>query len=112
MQVGVLDRAWIFTPQLLKLTGRIIVYAGDIDQVAVVAPDYPEDRTAQDAGVADDRVEHGLDIGRRARDHAKDLARRRLLLQRLREVAVARLQLREQPRVLDGDDGLVGEGLE
>ena len=26
--------------------------------------------------------------------------------------AVARLQLREQPDVLDGDDGLVGEGLE
>ena len=29
-----------------------------------------------------------------------------------REVAVARLQLLEQPRVLDGDDGLVGEGLQ
>ena len=39
-------------------------------------------------------------------------AGRRLLLQRLREVAVARLQLLEQPHVLDGDDRLVGEGLE
>ena len=29
-----------------------------------------------------------------------------------RQVAVARLQLLEQPHVLDGDDGLVGEGLE
>ena len=45
-------------------------------------------------------------------DDAQDLAGRRLLLQRLGEFAVARLQLLEQPRVLDGDDGLVGEGLE
>ena len=37
---------------------------------------------------------------------------RRLLLQRLGEVGVPGLQLREQPRVLDGDDRLVGEGLE
>ena len=29
-----------------------------------------------------------------------------------RQLAVARLQLGEQPHVLDGDDGLVGEGLE
>ena len=36
----------------------------------------------------------------------------RLLLQRLGQLAIARLQLREQPHVLDGDDGLVGEGLE
>src|SRR5262245_46915346 len=33
------------------------------------------------------------------------------MIERLREVAVARLQLLEQPHVLDGDDGLVGEGL-
>ena len=42
----------------------------------------------------------------------QDLAGRGLLLQRLGEIAVARLQLREQPDVLDGDDGLVGEGLQ
>jgi hypothetical protein len=33
-----------------------------------------------------------------------------LLLEGLREVAIADLQLLEQADVLDGDDGLVGEG--
>ena len=42
----------------------------------------------------------------------KHLGGRRLLLQRLLQLACARLLLLEQPRVLDGDDGLVGEGLE
>ena len=50
------------------------------------------------------RVEDRLEIGRRAGDDAEDLARRRLLLQRL-------LGLVEQPHVLDRDDRLVGEGL-
>ena len=43
---------------------------------------------------------------------AQDLARGRLLLEGLGQLAVARLQLREQPHVLDGDHRLVGEGLE
>ena len=55
---------------------------------------------------------HRLQVGRRAADDAQDLAGRRLLLQRLGQLAVALLQLLEQPRVLDGDDGLVGEGLQ
>ncbi len=42
-------------------------------------------------------------------DHAQDLARRRLLLERLGQVAVARLQLVEQAHVLDRDHRLVGE---
>src|SRR5262249_22222978 len=47
-----------------------------------------------------------------ARDDPQDLAGRRLLLQRLREIAVAHRQLLEQAHVLDGDDSLVGEGLQ
>ena len=42
---------------------------------------------------------------------AQDLRDRRLLLQRHGEVAVAGLQFLEQADVLDGDDGLIGEGL-
>ena len=57
-----------------------------------------------------DRVEDRLNVGRRARDDAQDLACRRLLLQGLGEVHVFGLELGEQPRVLDGDDRLVGEG--
>ena len=59
-----------------------------------------------------DGVEHRLDVRRRTADHAQDLARRRLLLQGLGEVAIAGFQLLEQPHVFDRDDRLVGEGLE
>src|SRR5262252_9231496 len=52
-----------------------------------------------------DRIENGLDVGWRARDHTEDVGSCGLLLQRL-------FRLVEQPHVLDGDDGLVGEGLE
>ncbi len=63
------------------------------------------------AGAGDDRVEHRLDIERRAHGPT-DLAQRRELLNRLGQLARARLQLLEEADVLDGDDGLVGEGLE
>src|SRR5215475_8321699 len=58
------------------------------------------------------RIEDRLYVGARARYDAKDLGRRRLMLQRLAEVAVALLQFLEQADVLDGDDRLVGEGLQ
>jgi len=67
---------------------------------------------AEPAGRRDERIEHGLQICLGGRDHPEDLAGRRLLGQRLGEIAVARLQLSEHARVLDGDDGLVGEGLQ
>jgi hypothetical protein len=67
---------------------------------------------AETDGTPDDCVEDRLNVGRRARDDAQDLGGRGLLLQRFGEVAVAALQLGEEPDVLDGDDGLVGEGSE
>jgi len=48
------------------------------------------------------RVEHRLQIERRAADHLQHVGGRRLLLQR-------RAQLVEQARVLYGDDGLLSE---
>ena len=65
---------------------------------------------AQLLGASDDRIEHRLDVGRRAADDPQDVGCRGLLLQGLGQVGVLGLQLREQSRVLDGDDGLVGEG--
>ena len=62
-------------------------------------------------GAGGDAVEHRLDIVGGARDDTQDLARRRLLLEGLRQVLVTGLQLLEQAHVLDGDHGLVGEGL-
>src|SRR5688572_6885485 len=52
-----------------------------------------------------DRVQHGLNIGRRAGDDTEDFARGSLLFQRF-------LQFGEQPDVFDGDDCLIGEGFE
>ena len=82
-----------------------VVLGGDVDQFPVEPEDRTEAGVAQPRGVLDDGVEDRLDVGRRARDDPQDLGRRRLLLQRL-------FRLVEQPHVLDGDDRLVGEGLE
>src|SRR5262252_7901402 len=49
-----------------------------------------------------DRIENRLHVRWRLADHPKDLARSRLLLQRL-------LRFVEQPHILDGDDRLVGK---
>ena len=48
-----------------------------------------------------DHLQNRLDIGWRSGDHPQDRAGRRLLLQRFRHLAVARLHLLEQPHVLE-----------
>ena len=63
-------------------------------------------------GALDNGVEHRLHVGRRAADDAEHLGRRRLMLQGLAQFCIALLQFFEQPHVLDGDDGLVGEGFQ
>ncbi|HTO90073.1 MAG TPA: hypothetical protein VMJ70_02980, partial [Candidatus Sulfotelmatobacter sp.] len=69
-------------------------------------------RLAQALRVLRDRRDDRLNVGRRAADDAQDLRGRGLLLERLGEFAVARLELVEQPHVLDRDHRLVGEDLE
>ena len=82
----------------------------------------PSDKILPNVGVADahrvlqHRRKHWLKIAGRAADNLEHLRRSRLLLQRFREVsgALAEVvgaltQFVEQPRVLDGDDGLGGE---
>ena len=59
-------------------------------------------RLAQPCGRLDQRIEHGLQIERRAADDLEHVGGGGLLLQRL-------AQLIEQAGVLDGDDGLRGE---
>ena len=54
----------------------------------------------------------GWIVGRRAGDDPRISRGRRLLLERLGELAVARLELLEQADVLDRDHRLGGEGLE
>ena len=64
------------------------------------------------AAFCSDRVEHRLQIDRRAADDLEHVAGRGLVFERFVQFALARLLRLEQPRVLDGDDGLVGEGLD
>jgi hypothetical protein len=59
------------------------VMGDEEEPVAVPAPDGGVERLAQARGALRHGVEHRLDVRRRARDDAKNLARRRLLLQRL-----------------------------
>ena len=56
-------------------------------------------RLAQVRGALGDGVEHRLHVGRRARDDAQDLADRRLLLERVLQLAGALVDLALEPRV-------------
>ena len=71
--------------------GGVVVLGDLVDQLAVELKERAEESVAQPHGASDDRVEHRLHVGRRAADDPQDLARRRLLFQRLRQIAVARL---------------------
>ncbi len=59
----------------------------------------------QPIGAGRDRLEHRLHVRRRAGDHLQDVGGRGLPLQRL-------FGFVEQPRIFDGDDGLVGKSLQ
>ena len=105
-------RCGIRGPNSLKALQRGTIVAGQRDHLAVEPEHETEKAITQPRRTRRDSVEHGLHVGGRARDDAQDFAGRRLLLQRHGEVAIARLELLEEAHVLDGDDGLVGEGLE
>ena len=83
-----------------------------VDQLAVELIERAEESVAQPHGALHDRVEDRLHVGLRPAHDAQDFAGRGLLLERLGEIAVARPQLGEQPHVLDGDDRLIGKGLD
>src|SRR5262249_17511440 len=92
---------------------------GQVQQLTIISSNDTMGRGTKTQGALCDRLENRMDIGWRAGDHAEDLTRRRLLLQRhrylrmgLREGCVLVLQLREQADVLNCDHRLVGEGLE
>src|SRR5262249_24419141 len=88
-----------------------------MDELAVEPVDGAGPCPAQVEGFPGDGLEDRLNVGRRARNDAEDFARSSLLIECLgylrvggREGTILFLQLREEAHVLDGDDGLVGEG--
>ena len=78
---------------------------------------FHREGTAAEIGLADarrvlqHRLKHRLKFARRTVMTLQNLRGRGLLLQRLGKIVGALAQFVEQPRVLDGDDGLGGEVL-
>src|SRR5262245_55596615 len=92
--------------------GRSLVEGNPSIGVAIPLKDDSPRRPAQPRRVLDQRVQHQLQIECRATDYLQHFGSRRLPLQGRGEVTVACLQLLEQADVLDGNDGLIGEGLQ
>src|SRR5215813_4114005 len=78
----------------------------------IETPDQAALRLAQPYSVLGQGAEDRLEIERRPADDLEELAGGRLLLERHAQLAVARLQLGEQPHVFNGNDRLVGERLQ
>ena len=91
---------------------RLSMGCHEMDELPVVAKDMTELSFAKFCGTLRNGVEHRSDIGGRAADDAEQVAGRSLVVERLLQFALARLLRLKETRVLDGDDGLVGEGLE
>ncbi len=83
----------------------------EVDGVAFGQRDDDGRVREQPQPAAHDGIERRLRVGRRIADDFENFRGRGLLLQRLGEIVGALAQLVEQPRVLDGDDGLRGEVL-
>src|SRR5262249_32915720 len=66
----------------------------------------------QAPGSDHNRIKHGLDVRLRATNHAQNVTGGGLCIERRGQLTITGLQFREQPHVLDGDNSLVGEGLE
>src|SRR5215467_15745872 len=69
-------------------------------------------RIAQARCRLDQRIEYFLHVEGRPADDLQNIGSGRLLFQGFCQLALARLLSLKQPRVLDGDHCLVGEGLE
>src|SRR5215472_4983850 len=107
-----------YPTELLNTLGGQIVLGGEMKQLAVELDERAKESAAQRHRALDDRVEHRLHVRRRAADNAQDLGGGRLLLERLRDLrmglsegAILLLKLREQPHILDRNDGLGRKGL-
>src|SRR5262245_44236830 len=85
---------------------------GPPKQITFETPDRGIRGAAESSGAFSHDLHHRLEVRWRARDDPQDLRGGRLLLESFGQLLVPRFELREQPHVLDGDHGLVGERLE
>ena len=98
-------------PPRLRECRRHIEGCRDIQPFTVPAIDVAEARAADANSVFEHRRKNRFKLAGRAGYNAQHFRRRRLLLQRFRQLLRTLLFGLEQPRVLDGDHGLVGEAL-
>src|SRR5262249_15997433 len=85
-------RHGIAAPHGLDPLGRESVVGYEMEELPIESKEVAELSVAQSSPTLRDGIKPRLAVGRRAGGDAKDLARRRLLLLRLRKLAVPRLQ--------------------
>src|SRR5207249_5426789 len=85
---------------------------GVVNRPTIATEDGGNGSVAEPGRALHDRVEDRLQLALRTADYTKDLTGRGLLIERLRQRPILRLELLEQADVLNGDDRLVGKGLE
>src|SRR5262245_19227432 len=89
---------------------RNIVGGDDSQKLTIEAMDERAFSGAQSDRIFSESLKNWLQLKRGSPNHLQQLARRRLLFQRVGKLPGARLHLLEQPSVLNRDHGLVGEG--
>src|SRR5262249_5977611 len=97
------------THEFLNKFWRAVTGCLSYESVSVISTEQCEVALAQARCIGEDSVEHGSKVRRRTGDHAQHLGHPHLLIERRGEVLSALAQLVEQARVLDRDDGLLGE---
>src|SRR5262249_28477304 len=93
----------------LGIGRRCVVHRQGAETIAFAEIERAELGLANAHRIAQHGREHRLQIAGRTGNDPQHLRCRGLLLQRLAEVGRALAQLVEQPRILDGDDGLSGK---
>src|SRR5262245_33986419 len=102
--------SWMGTEwHVLPPCRRYVVNRSVTKYVPVIQVQRAELGTTEPSRVREHGLEHRLQLARRAANDTEDLGCRSLLLERLGELARARLHLVEQPHALDGDHRLVGK---
>src|SRR5262245_8704844 len=92
--------------------GNLPMVCDEAQSIAKHLKDRRVIRIAQARRGLDQRIKYPLQIEGRPADDLKHVGSRRLLLEALGEFLRAQLHLLEQTRVLDSDNGLVGEGFQ
>src|SRR5215468_4485478 len=98
--------------QRLHHLGRYTIPRPARKRVVVPYVDGHHLSMAKARGGGHERVEYGLKVEFRPADGAQYLRRRRLLFERVLQLPRPRLLRFKQACVLDGDDGLISEGLD